>query len=91
MVIDTHCHLDKDDYENLDEIINQTYINISFFVVIYAYTSATIFLDHYEQGVTKQKTYFRKHFSIIQRSIDKHIFKIVKSNLYDLLYKNYIH
>ena len=71
-----------------EEIINQTYINISFFVIIYAYTSATIFLDHYEQGVTKQKIYFRKHFSIIQRSIDKHIFKIVKSNLYDLLYKN---
>ncbi|MCI6573284.1 MAG: hypothetical protein MSA34_02885 [Firmicutes bacterium] len=71
-----------------DEIINQTYINISFFIIIYVYTSATIFLDHYEQGVTKQKTYFRKHFSIIQRSIDKHIFKIVKSNLYDLLYKN---
>lgn len=87
-------HISKEELYNKlsyvygEEIINQTYINISFFVIIYAYTSATIFLDHYEQGVTKQKIYFRKHFSIIQRSIDKHIFKIVKSNLYDLLYKN---
>lgn len=71
-----------------EEIINQTYINISFFVIIYAYTSATIFLDHYEQDLTEQKEYFRKHFGIIQKSIDKHILKIVKSNLKDLLYKD---
>lgn len=71
-----------------EEIINQTYINISFFVIIYAYTSATIFLDHYEQDLTEQKEYFRKHFGIIQKSIDKHILKIVKSNLKDLLYED---
>ena len=28
MVIDTHCHLDKDDYENLDEIINNMKDNL---------------------------------------------------------------
>lgn len=71
-----------------EEIINQTYINISFFVIIYAYTSATIFLDHYEQNLTEQKEYFRKHFGIIQKSIDKHILKIVKSNLKELLYED---
>ena len=58
-------HISKEELYNKlsyvygEEIINQTYINISFFVIIYAYTSATIFLDHYEQDLTEQKGYFR--------------------------------
>lgn len=71
-----------------EEVISQTYKNISFFIICYAYTTATIFIDNYERGMSKEKQYFRKHFEIIQKEIDKHIFKIIKINLTNLLNEN---
>lgn len=54
----------------------------------YAYVSATIYLDNYEQGVSNVKKYYRKHFVLIQKEIDKHIGKIVLNNLRKLLETN---
>ena len=71
-----------------EEVIAQTYKNISFFIICYAYTTATIFIDNYERGISKEKQYFRKHFKTIQKEIDKHIFKIIKINLTSLLNEN---
>ena len=87
-------HLDSEEFYNQllhiygEEVIEQTYKNISFFIVCYAYTTATIFIDNYEQGVSKEKQYFRKHFKTVQKKIDKHIFKIIKINLTNLLNEN---
>lgn len=71
-----------------EEVIAQTYKNISFFIICYAYTTATIFIDNYERGMSNEKQYFRKHFEIIQKEIDKHVFKIIKINLKNLLNEN---
>ncbi len=77
-------HLNSEEFYNQllhiygEEVISQTYKNISFFIICYAYTTATIFIDNYERGMSKEKQYFRKHFEIIQKEIDKHIFKIIK-------------
>lgn len=71
-----------------EEVIAQTYKNISFFINCYAYTTATIFIDNYERGMSNEKQYFRKYFEIIQKEIDKHVFKIIKINLTSLLNEN---
>lgn len=87
-------HLNSEEYYNQllhfygEEVIAQTYKNISFFIICYAYTTATIFIDNYERGISKEKQYFRKHFETIQKEIDKHIFKIIKINLTSLLNEN---
>lgn len=87
-------HLNSEEFYNQllhiygEEVISQTYKNISFFIICYAYTTATIFIDNYERGMSKEKQYFRKHFEIIQKEIDKHIFKIIKINLTNLLNEN---
>ena len=68
-----------------EHIINEISSNIQFFIVSYAYVSATIYLDNYERGVSNAKKYYRKHFVLIQKEIDKHIGKIVLNNLRKLL------
>jgi len=71
-----------------ETVINQISANLSFFVKAYTYQTATIFLDNYERGLSKEKKYFRSNFEFYQKDIDKHIFKIVKANLNKLLIEN---
>lgn len=59
--------------------------NITFFIISYAYNCATIYIDNYEKGLSEKKLYYRKHFEIEQKEIDKHISKIVERNLNNLL------
>lgn len=62
--------------------------NITFFIKSYAYNCATIYIDNYEKSLSEKKLYYRKHFEIEQKEIDKHIGKIVEREINNLLDKD---
>lgn len=89
----SHKPVDESYYNTLKHIygefiIDQISNNIAFFIVSYAYASATIFIDYYQSELSDQKLYFRKHFVILQHDVDRHIRRLVKKKLTKLLYED---
>lgn len=70
------------------EVIQGISDNMVFFIKSYAYATATLYIDKYENGLSDAKKYYRKHFAIIQKKIDKYILKIIKEKLAMLLRQN---
>lgn len=69
-------------------IFNEVTNNAHFFVISYLYVCLTVYLDNAVKNASKGRLYFRREAERIQKTIDKHIKKVLKAGIEKLLNKD---